>query len=257
MATPAPLTCKICGAPAPWFGAADLNKSCEDRSGRVFPPAGRAVNYHRCGACGFLFSTFLDDWPQDRVQREIYNDDYVKVDPDLVSARPEEQANGIERLFGAARAGLRVLDFGGGTGALADRLRTRGFARVDSIDPFHGVSQIRLSRVDLMLCFEVLEHLPAPALPFEAAAACLKDDGVLFFSTLVQPADIETAGPAWWYLAPRNGHISLHTRRSLALLTGRHGLTLGSLSDAFHLAWRGAPAFAAPVLNALRSQRPS
>jgi 2-polyprenyl-6-hydroxyphenyl methylase/3-demethylubiquinone-9 3-methyltransferase len=249
MATPTPQACKCCGAPAPWFGAADFAKTCEDRHGAPpFPPAGWSVDYHRCGDCGFLFSRFLDDWPQERVQREIYNDDYAKADPDLAAARPEEQANGIERLFGHARAQLRVLDFGGGTGELARRLRARGFARVDSIDPFHGVNQVRLSRVDLMLCFEVIEHLPNPALPFEAAAAVLKDDAAMFFSTLVQPDDIETQGAAWWYLAPRNGHISLHTRQSLTALTQRHGLSLGSFNDAFHLAWRGAPAFAASLL---------
>jgi 2-polyprenyl-6-hydroxyphenyl methylase/3-demethylubiquinone-9 3-methyltransferase len=244
--------CKCCGAAAPWFGAADFAKSCVDDKAAPFPPAGWSVDYHRCGACGFLFTTFLDDWPQERVQREIYNDDYIKVDPDLVSARPEEQANAIERLFGDARASIRALDFGGGTGELARRLCARGFARVDSIDPFHGVSQVRLSRVDLMLCFEVIEQLPHPDMPFAAAAACLKDDGVLFFSTLLQPADIAAQGTAWWYLAPRNGHVSLLTRHSLEILTRRHGLTMGSLSDAFHMAWRGTPAFAAPVLSQLR-----
>jgi hypothetical protein len=249
---PAPLTCKCCGAASPWFGAVDFNKSCEDHRAAMFPPAGWSVDYHRCDACGFLFSSFLDDWPQARVQREIYNADYVKVDPDLVSVRPEAQAHDIEILFGQARANLRVLDFGGGTGELARRLRTRGFARVDSIDPFHGVDQVRLSRVDLMLCFEVVEHLPNPDLPFAAAAACLKDDGALFFSTLVQPQDIATLGVAWWYLAPRNGHVSLHTRRSLEILTRRHGLTMGSMDEAFHLAWRGTPAFAARILPRLR-----
>jgi SAM-dependent methyltransferase len=252
MAPPTPVVCKCCGGAAPWFGAADFAQSCLDHKAKPFPPAGWAVDYHRCGACGFLFSGFLDDWPQERVQREIYNDDYLKVDPDLVSARPEAQTTAVEQLFGAARGALRVLDFGGGTGELARRLQARGFGRVDSIDPFHGVSEVRLSRVDLMLCFEVIEHLPNPELPFLAAAQVLKDDGVLFFSTMVQPSDIAARGTAWWYLAPRNGHISLHTRRSLEILTGRHGLTMGSLNDAFHLAWRGAPAFAEPLLRQLR-----
>ena len=33
--------------------------------------------------------------------------------------------------------------------------------------------------------------------------------GMVLFSTLVQPADIETQKLRCWYAAPRNGHISL------------------------------------------------
>jgi hypothetical protein len=48
----------------------------------------------------------------------------------------------------------------------------------------------------------------------------------------------------WWYAAPRNGHISLFSRESLARLGAKQGLNFGSLIPDPHVFWRGAPAWA-------------
>lgn len=59
--------------------------------------------------------------------------------------------------------------------------------------------------------------------------------------TLVQPADILKLRMGWWYIGPRNGHVTLFTRPALSLLWRRHGLTTGSASDNLHVAYRGQP----------------
>jgi 2-polyprenyl-6-hydroxyphenyl methylase/3-demethylubiquinone-9 3-methyltransferase len=245
------LPCKCCGAPAPWFGSADFAKSCEDRRAPVFPLAGWSVEYYRCSACGFLFSDFLDAWSLERQRREIYNDDYGKVDPDL-SLRPAKITGWIEREFDAWKDELRIFDYGGGTGETARQLRGRGFRHVESGDPFLSDDAMAPGIVDLMLCVEVFEHLARPDAAFAAAAACLDRAGVVLFSTLLQPPELAQHGTAWWYVAPRNGHVSLHTRKSLAVLAERHGFAVGSFNDTFHMAWRGWPEFAAHIIDNVR-----
>jgi len=207
--------------------------------------AGWSVDYFRCPSCGFLFSDFLDAWSPERLQREIYNDEYLRVDPEFAGERPERTAHLLDQLFAAHKTTIRILDYGGGTGALVRRLRDRGFVDVHSLDPFHGDAAPVVGRFDVIVCVEVFEHLAQPDAVLAAANDLMKDEAVLIFSTQVQPYDIMQCGTAWWYLAPRNGHVSLHTLGSLQLLARRHGLSFGSFNQNLHMAWRRLPAFAA------------
>jgi hypothetical protein len=51
-------------------------------------------------------------------------------------------------------------------------------------------------------------------------------------------------GVGWWYVAPRNGHISIFSRKALAIAFGRYGYKTVSLSDNLHFAFRTLPFFA-------------
>lgn len=252
-ATDDPLSarCKCCGEIALWFGAADFNKSGVDRHGKVFAPLGRPVSYYRCETCGFLFSLFMDDWTPARFRREIYNDDYIKVDPDITGLRAAAVAPFVDELCGAAKATLRVYDYGGGTGQLEAALRARGFGRIEGGDPFFDARAVEPHDVDLMLCVEVVEHLTVPDAMFAAAARGLAAAGLLYFTTVLQPDEILSLRTGWWYCAPRNGHVSLHSARSLRVLADRHGFRLASFQGLAHFAWRGAPAWAAHLLPRL------
>jgi hypothetical protein len=62
------------------------------------------------------------------------------------------------------------------------------------------------------------------------------------FSTLtidkLPPRSLE-----FWYIAPRNGHVTIHTRRSLAALAARFGKRLHHFSDGMHLCLTEPPAW--------------
>jgi 2-polyprenyl-6-hydroxyphenyl methylase/3-demethylubiquinone-9 3-methyltransferase len=208
------------------------------------------VRYARCTACGFLFTADMDAWSDADFAARIYNDGYAAVDPDYRELRPAHNAALLTQMFGAHREGLRVLDYGGGNGELARHLEAAGFASVQTYDPFSPRHAARPSATfDLVVSFEVMEHVPRPLDTFADVLQHVAPGGMLLFSTLVQPEDIAAQGTAWWYLAPRNGHISLHTRASLERSVGVRGYTLASANDNLHVAFRAIPSFARHLLN--------
>ena len=144
----------------------------------------------------------------------------------------------------------RVLDYGGGSGVLAESLRTVGFPRVDTYDPFvPDFSKKPSDRFDCVVCFEVVEHATDPASLFADMNDTLDDLGIIIFSTLVQPADIDRQGLNWWYAAPRNAHVSLYTKASLHRIGQRFGFYLGSFTESYHVFFRNIPDFARHFLK--------
>ena len=134
--TAAEVACKCCGGAARLFGVVDFNKNCEANRGRYpLPLAGVPVYYHRCTRCGFLFTVAFDAFTHADFATHIYNAQYALVDPDYEAARPAAAAGFIANTFPQARP-LRVLDFGGGNGRMAELLRQAGFADVTTYDPF-------------------------------------------------------------------------------------------------------------------------
>jgi 2-polyprenyl-6-hydroxyphenyl methylase/3-demethylubiquinone-9 3-methyltransferase len=59
----------------------------------------------------------------------------------------------------------------------------------------------------------------------------------------VQPQDFNNYGLGWWYVGPRNGHVSIFSRQALAAAWGRHGYRTLSFNDSIHLAFRILPPF--------------
>ncbi len=242
--------CKICMQPAPLIGVVDFSKNCEERRGMRLPLVGVPIYYRRCGQCGFLFTEAFDAWRAADFAQHIYNSDYSVVDPDYLGARSAANAEFICRLFGSSAATLSVLDYGGGGGLLAQHLRAARFAVVDTYDPFVLEYQGRpVRKYNLVTCFEVLEHTPDPMGVAAEIADHLDDEGMVLASTLVQPEPLPNDGLAWWYAAPRNGHISIHSRASLERMWVAAGLTVAALSDNLHIAFRKLPAYAESVIS--------
>lgn len=228
----APPRCKCCGAASRPLGAVDAARSCEDRrAGPVFAPAGHAIRYHRCDACGFVFTVDFDAMSAEELGEAIYNADYVRADPDFEEARPAYFAAALGATLALLRADLRALDFGGGRGLFARMMRERGF-RYDSHDPYFDSAARPAATYDLVTAMEVVEHSRDPHATFAAATEALAPGGVLFFTTALWPPD---AGLDWWYLAPRNGHVSLHTRGSLHACADRLGMRHLALTEGEHL----------------------
>lgn len=243
--------CKVCGAPAPLFGVVDFNKSCEDLRHPPLTLSGVPIYYRRCTGCGLVFTDAFDDWAQADFEAHIYNADYVEIDPDYVEARPDGLSAMVTQVFGPMAADLRVLDYGGGNGRFAGTLRAAGF-RCETYDPFTPAFQTRPEgRFNIVTCFETLEHMPRPGEGVSDLAAFLEEPGLVLFTTLLQDSDFEKQGVGWWYLGPRNGHVTLFSKPALTHLWADLGMTVASLDENFHFAFRGdPPAFAEPFLAA-------
>ena len=218
-AAAASVACKVCGHPAPFFDVVDFNKCAGFYH---FGPAGVPVNYHRCNECGFLFTPFFDDWSQDDFRRFIYNGDYVLVDPEYEAIRPVTVADHLAQVLDGQQ-NARILDYGAGSGLFAARMADLGFRNVESYDPF-SIPTRPSGRFDIVTCTEVIEHSPTPLASLQDMRSLLMDHACIVLGETLQPTDIASVRGNWWYVAPRNGHVSTFADRTLAAVAAQLGL---------------------------------
>jgi len=240
------LPCKICGGPTVLYGVVDFHKSCEEARGIHFSLAGVPIYYRRCANCKFLFTDAFDHWTHDDFRRYIYNDEYILVDPDYRTARPRVNAEYVVRHWAATKAETHVLDFGGGNDTFCAALRESGFPIAVTYDPMvPEFATPPRGKYDLVTSFETFEHLPDPIAGIASILEFAADPGLIFFTTLLQPSDFDQQGLNWWYVGPRNGHVSLFSRQALTAAWQRYGYKVASLADNIHFAFRTLPKFLA------------
>lgn len=240
------LLCPVCSGACSLLEPVDFNKSCEEAKGKFLDPAGIPVYYALCNQCGFCFAPALAAWKLEEFGERIYNDEYVFVDPDYAETRPRANAASLISMFGDRAHSITHLDYGGGSGLLAKILGESNW-RSTSYDPFVdkslGVAQ--LGKFDLVTAFEVFEHVPDVRELMSNLRALLSPSGLVLFSTLLSDGNIHSGQkPSWWYASPRNGHISLFSRNSLAILAQNNGFNFGSFSAGFHVLFTNVPPWA-------------
>lgn len=224
--------CKCCGDIAVPIGSVDAARSCEDRRGPPpFAETGQAVPYLACRSCGFLFTNAFDGLDDAELGRVIYNDEYVLADPDFREARPRYMARTLGKLMAPVRNSVRMLDYGGGGGLMARLLQEDGFT-VETYDPYFQAAAFRKGAYDVVTAIEVVEHSRDPLGTFRDIASALSTSGAILFTTELRPPG---AGLEWPYVAPRNGHVSLHTRASLLACARACNMVAHSVSQHFHL----------------------
>ena len=216
------LPCKVCGSPAPFFDVVDFNKVAGQTNYYAFGPSNVQVVYHRCGDCGLLFTSFFDDWQTDDFRRFIYNADYAMVDAEYAEQRPRRTAEQIAGMLGGLN-GVRILDYGSGSGVFAGCMAELGFEGVQEYDPFSHPTR-PMGPFDVVICIEVLEHSPNPLGTMEDMKSFLGQDGCIILGESLQPIEIEKVRANWWYCAPRNGHCSTFAERTLSMMAARLGL---------------------------------
>lgn len=242
-------TCKCCSGVSRWFGVVSA-----DYLTYSYTEADRtegSFDYWRCEACGFLFSTHFDDWSDERMRTELYNDEFFQLD-DGWRQRPNGNAVFLEVALRPIKESVHLLDYGGGRGLLAERLKDCGFEHACSYDPFYDPTGRPVDRVDIATAFEVLEHAVDPHAMLIDIDNLLRPDGGFVFSTLVQPTNIEEIGLSWWYAKPRVGHVSLHSRTSLAHCAARRGWTFESFAPHLHAMYRVRPRWMQHLASAAR-----
>jgi 2-polyprenyl-3-methyl-5-hydroxy-6-metoxy-1,4-benzoquinol methylase len=232
--------CKICASPASIYGVVDFNKNCLENRDVFLPLVGVPVYYHQCEKCRLIFSNAFDDWTTADYQRHIYNSDYVKVDPDYVEARPRQLADMVFN-FIKRGDGLQLLDYGGGSGLMAELLRQKGVAAT-SWDPMTANPLPDKHHFDVVTCFEVFEHTASPTATAKSALGLLGRNGVLLFSTLTADA-LPPREVGFWYIAPRNGHITIYSKKSLRTLFAKFGYKTHHFNDNVHMAYQELPAW--------------
>ena len=229
--------CPICESNTVIFDVVDFNKSCGDLTARSAGLSGVPIYYNLCEMCGFLFAPEIHRWSRQDFIERIYNSDYINYDGDYVEKRPLESAKVVEQLFGRQKRIIKHLDYGGGNGKLSQLLLDSGW-RSSSYDPFSGknVNLDGLGKFNLITAFEVFEHAP-DVQNLMSRMSCLSDpDAAILISTLLNDNHINrNERLSWWYAAPRNGHISLFSKRSLSLLAKMHGLKVQHLNENLHL----------------------
>lgn len=189
--------------------------------------------YEQCASCG-LVQPRSPHWLDEAYSDVIALSDVGLVARNLVNAKRVEPL--VERLAGP---GARILDIGGGYGLLCRILRDRGLD-CRTTDPYcenilaKGFEPEPDYVADVLLAFEVMEHLPDP-LPFLGEQLEKYGAHSIIFSTLVHNGP-EAPPKDWWYYTLETGqHVSLYQSRSLAILADGLGLVYHQISQDFHL----------------------
>ena len=242
--------CSVCGGSCSLLDVVDFNKSCEEVRGKFISLAGIPVYYTLCTECGFCFCPEIGNWSFEEFRERIYNDRYVTVDPDYIEIRPRANAENLISMFGDRASSLKHLDYGGGDGLLVEILRASSWNST-SYDPFvKKDSQIgQYEKYDLITAFEVFEHASNVSELMQNICSLLSPEGVVFFSTLLSDGNINPNQRLnWWYASPRNGHISLFSKKSLTILAHKHGFSFGTFGVGHHVFFAKVPPWADHII---------
>ena len=245
------LECPVCLGSCGPLDVVDFNTSCAAQWNFYLPLSGTPIYYYICDACGFCFAPEIYKWSMEEFKNNIYNDIYKLVDPDYLDLRPRNNAKLLVEILGQEKSHIKHLDFGGGNGLLSELLRDHGWDSA-SYDPFVNpeIDINELGKYNLITAFEVFEHVPDVKLLLNQLSTLLDENGIVLFSTLLNDDFIRpNERITWWYASPRNGHISLFSKKSLHGLAGLEGLTFHGFSSGFHAYWRTIPFWAAALIN--------
>jgi 2-polyprenyl-6-hydroxyphenyl methylase/3-demethylubiquinone-9 3-methyltransferase len=215
------LDCKCCGGAARLDGYADFARDCYGYNARRGLVSGLPIPYYRCAGCDFCFTNSFDGWSDADFRQHIYNEDYGLFDPNFAQRRPHKTAARVADLVRSPAT--RILDYGCGNGLTVELLRAAGYADVTGYDPHHANPVRPLAGdFDFVICVEVAEHTTRPLELFADLSRLTAEHGVILLST----RDFSEVQGRWvddWYVAPRNGHVSFYTQRTLSLLAASIG----------------------------------
>lgn len=189
------------------------------------------MEYLRCNNCNFVYCPEMLSWTAKDLGDKVYNEDYIKYDPDYVEIRPKNYAKIFADLPAISTSNIKHLDYGSGSGVMSNELRKRGW-NSSCYDPYSSSTK-PTSKFNFITAIEVFEH----SLNINDTVTDIKNlldvpTGVICFST--QFANSST-NIDWWYIGARNGHISILSEESMKIIATRHNLFFSSINQGIHL----------------------
>ena len=216
------MICKICESLLVSMGSVPF-----DRNNAGVPIVNlQPIEYFKCPKCFCITSPDMLSWTPAQLEAFVYNDKYVKYDPDYANGeRAKDYARFLKELLPNFKG--RHLDYGSGQGLLCKELGWESF----NYDPFS--STVKPAGIfKFITAVEVFEHSSDLDATIKDMLQYLDKRGTIYFSTRLATKDSDFS---WGYIAPRNGHINIQSKESLKLLATRNNLFFGSLNDGSHL----------------------
>ena len=207
--------CPICDSQSQMIDVVDFSKNCEENKGIFLPLSGIPIYYFMCDGCNFTFSPAFWNWNEQDFLDCIYNEQYIEIDPDYVETRPLANASFLQNIFPNQKGLINHIDYGGGNGVMSSLLKQNSWIS-KSYDPFpkSTTSIDELGKFNLITAFEVFEHVPNPNELMDNLTKLMDESCLILFSTLISDRDIKLNSRInWWYCSPRNGHISLYSKK--------------------------------------------
>ncbi len=250
------MECKICHYECRLLGEIAFNKGHEKEDNIKIPEDGKYIPYYNCTFCGFIFTTYFDQWSDDQFKRYIYNDAFFSQDMNRstkaeIPSKPTDSSSSsaassssymdglkLQHLIQQFQSGgllkkekteLNVLDFGsaGNPGDTAKAFIDNGY-KITCYDPYtSGVKYEPLTGLfDVIYLVEVIEHCFDLDATLKLISGHLHDDGIILLTTNLQPYPAPADVINHWYITPRTGHVSIFTFKSLFVLFRKYQINL-------------------------------
>lgn len=224
------MNCMICLGKLKLLGSVDF-----DRNNAGIPVVNTSkIEYYKCTSCDFLCAPEMLAWSAEKLGKEVYNEDYIKYDPDYLDTRPK---NFAKLLIDSIRSNfvqkIKHLDYGSGLGILSQEL-VKNKWNSTSYDPYS--SPVKPSgKFNFITAFEVFEHSSDIYSTIKDIKSMLENNGVVLFSTLLADSNTDID---WWYIGARNGHIGIQSEKSMKIAATRTNIFFSSLNQHLHILQR-------------------
>ena len=199
-----------------------------DRNNQDIPEISNTlIEYYKCEKCGSITSPEMLNWPTEKFSSEIYNEEYFRYDPDYLGERPKIWANMLSSLNYKK---IKHLDYGSGSGLLSKNLKLSGW-NTCSYDPYSSKTKPE-GKFNFITAIEVFEHSTNIRNTILDIKKYLDRDGIILFSSVLVDSSINSD---WWYIMPRNGHISFLSKLAIINLAKEYSLFFSSFNKGIHL----------------------
>lgn len=175
------------------------------------------IQYQICQSCGLIHS-----FDHAFFETILYRDNYFDDIDSGWKNRSDQMFSILDKFFSNKKP-LVILDIGAGTNYLVHRLEQAGYdaygldAHSEALYAkdrfFRDFKSLPTSKFDLIVLFEVMEHLVHPMEEIKQFLEFLKPSGQIMFSTVLYNPNRHKSVD--WYVNPRFGHVTIWSINAL------------------------------------------